>query len=58
MVTVKSQAWDGEGWLECQIEPKKGNAYVLTLSYYQRQLEQGAWPASPKPTATKVWTFF
>ena len=44
---VDAEAWDGEGWLECEVERQDANAYELRLRFWLRQLEQADWPNAP-----------
>ena len=53
-VQVKSQAWDGEGWLEVEVarqQPTGG--HQISLSFHLRQLEQADWS---QPAIVCKWT--
>lgn len=43
---VKSTAWDGEGWLECNVTRDESGC-ALNLRFHLRTLEQSARPGSP-----------
>ena len=46
---VQSQAWNGEGWLNCQIKRVSKTRHELELTFNVRQLEEESWTAPMGP---------
>lgn len=50
---VESQAWDGEGWLECNVKRNDQGAYAFDLQFWLRPLELASWPEN---SIQRHWT--
>jgi cholesterol oxidase len=49
---LHSQAWDGEGWLECKVQRQSACITTLQLRFNLRGLEQATWT---QPATQRVW---
>ena len=50
--TVKSTAWDGEGWLTCAVSRVKKNSFRLDLTFNLRKLSESDWHMDTHPVKT------
>lgn len=53
MAQVDSQAWDGDGWLECVVVPTRAKVHEIKLGFHLRRLEEKDWPFEPE---IRKWT--
>ena len=51
---IDSQAFDGEGWLDCCIKQTSHGGFCLDLTFNLRQLDEQNWPANAR---TVHWDF-
>lgn len=49
---VDAQAWNGEGWLTCEIQRQLRANYAISLLFRLRKLEDATWA---KPPRRVVW---